>query len=92
MTTSGIEVWCVGKAGFGGLTPAGVSQKVAQIFWESPLFPLVLVVLICFLAMRLESQSKSDKQSGRFDRIDAVTPNKKPAPAKVLAQAAVNID
>ena len=91
MTASGIEVWCVGKGVFGGLATAGLGKKEPQSFWDSPLFPLVLVVLICFLVMRLENQSKSNKQSGSFDRIESVAPNKKPAPAKVLAQAAVNI-
>ena len=91
MTASGIEVWCVGKGFLGGLATAGLGKKEPQIFWESPLFPLILVILICFLVIRLESQSKSENQSGRFDRIEFVKSNKKPAPAKVLKQAAVNI-
>ena len=87
MTVSGIEVWCVGKDFFGGLTTVGATQKEPQTFWESPLFPLILVVLVCFLVIRLESQSKSDKQSGSFDRIEFVTPNKKPALVNGLTQA-----
>ena len=91
MTASGIEVWCVGKGFFWGLTTVGVSQKEAQTFWESPLFPLLLVVLVCFLVIRLENQSKSNRQSGSSDWIEFVKTNKKPARAKVLRQAAVNI-
>ena len=86
MTASGIEVWCVGNGVFGGLTTVGVGKKEPQTFWEAPLFPLVLVILIGLLAIGLDSQSKSNKQSGSFDRIDAVTPNKKPALVNGLTQ------
>ena len=79
MTASGIEVSCIGKGVFGGLTTVGVGKKEPQTFWESPLFPLVLVVLICFLVIRLENQSKSNKQSGSFDRMESAIPSKKPA-------------
>ncbi len=79
MTASGIEVWCVGKDFFGGLTTIGAIQEEPQTFWESPLFPLILVVLIRFLVIRLENQNKSNKQSGSSDRIEFVKSNKKPA-------------
>ena len=85
MTASGIEVWCVGKGVLGGLATAGLGKKEPQTFWESPLFPLILVVLICFLVIRLEGQSKSNKQSGSSDRIEFVKSNKKPALAISLA-------
>ena len=90
MIASGIEIWCVGKRVFGGLATAGATRKEPQPFWESPLFPLILVVLICFLVIRLESQSKSDKQSRISDRIESTVLNKKPALATSLASL-VNI-
>ena len=80
MTASGIEVWCIGKGLFGGLTANGVGNREPQTFWESPLFPLVLIVLICFLAIRLEEQSKSNKRSGLSDRIESIAQNKKVCP------------
>ena len=87
MTASGIEVWYVGKGFFGGVTTEGLGKKEPQTFWESPLFPLILVLLVCFLVIRLESQSKSDKQSGSSDRIEAVISNKKSALVNGLTQA-----
>ena len=82
MIASGIEVWCIGKGFFGGMTTVGFGKKEPQTFWESPLFPLLLVILICCLVMRLENQGKSNKQSGRFDRIESITQNKKNWPGR----------
>ena len=87
MTASGIEVWCVGKGVFGGLATAGLGKKEPQTFWESPLFPLVLVVLICFLVIRLEGRSKSNKQSGSSDGIESIDASKKSALVNGLMQA-----
>ena len=87
MTASGIEVWCVGKGFFGGVATAGLGKKEPQTFWESPLFPLILVVLICFLVIRLESQSKSNKQSGISERIESLIPNQESVLTDVAVQA-----
>jgi len=87
MTASGIEVWCVGKGFFGGVATAGLGKKEPQTFWESPLFPLILVVLVCFLVIRLESQSKSNKQSGISERIESLIPNQESVLTDVAVQA-----
>ena len=87
MTASGIEVWCIGKGVFGGLATVGLGKKEPQTFWESPLFPLILVVLICFLVIRLEGQSKSNKQSRSSNWIEFSRPDQEPLLVNCLMQA-----